>query len=94
MGCGRRAKPVGSQSAHGDLVLPNNPGAISNATFTITPANIDATAQITEWRNVATLNPLDVTGNFAPGANQLSGTVSTAPTATANANELVITAMG
>jgi hypothetical protein len=74
---------------------PNNPGAISNATFTITPASIDATAQMTEWRNVATVNPVvDVTGNFAPGANQLTGTVSTAPTATAAANELVITADG
>jgi hypothetical protein len=72
----------------------NNPGVIPPATFTITPANIDSTAQMTEWRNVATLNPVDVTGNFAPGANQLTGTVSTAPTATAAANELVITADG
>jgi hypothetical protein len=72
---------------------PNNPGGISNATFTITPANIDATAQMTEWRNVATVSPLDVTGNFAPGANQLTGTVSTVG-ATAAANELVITADG
>lgn len=72
---------------------PNNPGAVSNATFTITPANIDATAQMTEWRNVATVNPLDTTGNFAVGANQLSATVSTGA-ATAAANELVITADG
>ena len=72
---------------------PNNPGAITNATFTITPATLDSTAQMSEWRNVATVNPLDVTGNFAPGSNALTGTVSTAG-ATATANELVITADG
>jgi hypothetical protein len=70
---------------------PNNPGNISLAQFTITPANIDSTAQMTEWRNVATLNPLDQAANFATGTNQLTATVSTAPTATASANELVIT---
>jgi hypothetical protein len=71
----------------------NNPGGVSNATFTVNPANIDTTAQMTEWRNVATVNPVDVTGNFSVGANQLTGTVSTAG-ATAAANELVITADG
>jgi hypothetical protein len=70
---------------------PNNPGGISNATFTITPASIDSTAQMSEWRNVATVNPLDVGGNFATGTSPLTATVSTAPTATASANELVIT---
>jgi len=39
---------------------------------------------------VATVNPLDTTGNFANGVNQLSATVSTAA-ATATAGELVIT---
>ncbi len=73
--------------------LENNTGGISNAKFTVTPANIDVTGQMTEWRNVATVNSLDVTGNFAPGANQLTGTVSTVG-ATAAANELVITADG
>jgi hypothetical protein len=73
--------------------LENNTGGISNAQFTVTPANIDVTAQMTEWRNVATANSSDVTGNFAPGANQLTGTVSTVG-ATAAANELVITADG
>ncbi len=68
----------------------NNPGAGPNPTFTITPANIDSTAQVSEWRNVATVNPLDQTGNFATGTNQLSATVATGG-ATAGANELVIT---
>ena len=71
----------------------NNPGNAPNPTFTITPANIDTTAQVSEWRNVATANPLDQTGNFSVGANQLSATVSTGG-ATATANELVITADG
>jgi hypothetical protein len=69
---------------------PNNPGAVPDPTFTITPANIDSTAQVSEWRNVATVLPLDQTGNFATGANQLTATVSTGG-ATAAANELVIT---
>ena len=69
---------------------PNNPGSVANPTFTITPANIDSTAQVSEWRNVATVNPLDTTGNFSVGANQLNATVSTGA-ATASANELVIT---
>jgi hypothetical protein len=69
---------------------PNNPGAVPNPTFTITPASIDSTAQVSEWRNVATVLPLDQTGNFSAGVNQLTATVST-PVATAAANELVIT---
>jgi hypothetical protein len=69
---------------------PNNPGGVPNPTFTVTPANIDTTAQVTEWRNVATASPLDQTGNFSVGSNQLTATVSTAG-ATAAANELVIT---
>ncbi len=69
---------------------PNNPGAVPNPTFTITPASIDSTAQVSEWRNVATVLPLDQTGNFTAAVNQLTATVSTAG-ATAAANELVIT---
>ncbi|HEY4913085.1 MAG TPA: pilus assembly protein TadG-related protein [Candidatus Dormibacteraeota bacterium] len=69
---------------------PDNPGNVPNPQFTVTPANIDTTAQVSEWSNVATVNPLDTTGNFANGASQLSATVSTAA-ATSTANELVIT---
>jgi hypothetical protein len=69
---------------------PNNPGGIASVTFTINPANINASAQITEWSNVLAA-PLDQTGTFTTGANQLTATISTAgPTAVAN--ELVITA--
>jgi Putative Flp pilus-assembly TadE/G-like len=66
------------------------PANTPNPTFTITPANIDSTAQVSEWRNVAIASPLDRTGNFSVGANQLSATVSTAGATTA-ANDLVIT---
>jgi hypothetical protein len=69
---------------------PNNPGGISSVTFTITPANIDSVAQVTEWRNVATVAPLDRTGTRTVAANQLTATVSTAAAMTV-ANELVIT---
>jgi hypothetical protein len=71
---------------------PNNPGGITNATFTVTPASIDSTAQITEWRNVATVAPLDRTGNTAIGVNALTATIATG--ALAMANELVITDVG
>jgi hypothetical protein len=72
---------------------PNNPGGIASATFTINPANIDVNAQLTEWRNVATLGPLDQTGTVSVATNQLTATVSTSA-ATASAGELVITADG
>jgi hypothetical protein len=69
---------------------PDNPGNVPDPLFTITPANIDTTAQVSEWRNVALVNPLDTSGNFANGASQLNATVSTGA-ATATPNELVIT---
>lgn len=81
---------VGSSPRTEIWYYPNNPGAVPNPTFTITPANIDATAQVSEWRNVATVLPLDQIGNFATAANQLTATVTTLG-ATATANELVIT---
>ena len=56
---------------------PNNPGGISSATFTITPANIDSVAQMTEWRNVLAVAPLDRTGTRTVAANALTATVST-----------------
>jgi Putative Flp pilus-assembly TadE/G-like len=70
---------------------PNNPGNVPDPLFTVTPANIDTTAQVSEWANVATVLPVvDQTGNFSVGANQLTATVSTAGATTA-ANDLVIT---
>ncbi len=70
---------------------PNNPGGISSVTFTITPANIDTVAQMSEWRNVAAVVPL--TGTQTVATNQLTATVSTSA-ATPVANELVITGDG
>jgi hypothetical protein len=71
----------------------NTPVWAGPITFTITPANINTTAQVSEWANVATVNPVDTTGNFAVGANQLTATVSTSA-ATSAAGDLVITADG
>jgi hypothetical protein len=71
---------------------PNNPGGITNATFTINPATIDAAAQMSEWRNVLTASPLDQTGSLVTGT-QMSATISTGG-ATSVANELVITSDG
>jgi len=69
---------------------PNNPGGVTNVTLTATPASIACEAQLTEWRNVAAVNPLDQTGTTTVTTNQLSATVTTsAPTSVAN--ELVIT---
>jgi hypothetical protein len=70
---------------------PNNPGGISNATFTINPANIPVVAQMSEWRGVAIVAPLDQTGTATTAGNQLTATVSTGG-AMAVANELVVTA--
>jgi hypothetical protein len=70
---------------------PNNPGGINSVTFTINPATIDSVAQMSEWRNVAAASPLDQTGTFTAGTNQLTATISTSGATTA-ANELVITA--
>jgi hypothetical protein len=67
----------------------NNPGGIANAAFGVPIAGI---AQLTEWRNVATVNPLDRSGTLASAAS-LSATVSTAA-ATTMANDLVITDFG
>ena len=72
---------------------PNNPGNVPNPTFTITPASIDSTAQVTEWRNVAAAAPLDQTGNTALGVAGTTAIISTSG-ALAVANELVITDVG
>lgn len=70
----------------------NNPGGISNATFTINPANINCDAQMTEWSGAATVAPLDQTGT-ASSAGAPSLTVSTTGGMTQGA-ELVITGDG
>jgi hypothetical protein len=81
-------------AAHADIwYYPNNPGGITGATFGISPASIDAVAQMTEWNNVATASPLDVSGTQQVGSSQLSVTNSTSG-ATSTANELVITIEG
>jgi hypothetical protein len=68
----------------------NNPGGITTATITAIPASINCEAQMTEWRNVATVNPLDQTGTTTVTTNQLTATVTTSGAMTV-ANELVIT---
>src|SRR5258708_20424618 len=69
---------------------PNNPGNVPNPTFTITPASIDSTAQVTEWRNVAAATPLDQTGNTALGVPGTTAGIATSG-ALAVAHELVLT---
>jgi hypothetical protein len=68
---------------------PNNPGGISSATFTLSPAGNGAVAQMTEWSGVATASPLDQTGTLAQGSSK-TATISTSG-AMALPNELVIT---
>lgn len=69
---------------------PNNPGGISSVAFGLTPNSIDGVGQLSEWRNVATVNPLDQSGTLTVSTNQLTATISTAG-ATTVANDLVIT---
>ena len=71
----------------------NNPGGITSVTFSITPGSVAARAQISEWRNVVAVSPLDQTGTFTAAANQATATISTSG-AMAFANELVITSDG
>ncbi len=71
---------------------PNNPGGISNATFTINPANINCDAQMSEWNGAATVAPLDQSGTASSGSAG-SITVSTGG-AMAQGAELVIVADG
>ena len=78
-------------AAHSQIwYYPNNPGGIASADFGISPNSINAVAQMSEWRNVATVSPLDTSGSVTVGANQLTATISTSGATTA-ANELVIT---
>jgi hypothetical protein len=78
-------------TAHAQIwYYSNNPGGISSAAFGLTPNSIDGIGQMTEWRNVATVAPLDRTGTLTVGSNQLTATISTSA-ATTMANDLVIT---
>ena len=78
-------------TAHTEIwYYPNNPGGISSAAFGLTPNSIDGIGQMTEWRNVATVSPLERTGTLTVNSNQLTATISTSA-ATTMANELVIT---
>jgi hypothetical protein len=78
-------------TAHTEIwYYPNNPGGISSAAFGLTPNSIDGIGQMTEWRNVATVSPLERTGTLTVNSNQLTATISSSP-ATTIANELVIT---
>jgi hypothetical protein len=67
----------------------NNPGGINSAAFTMAAGN-QGIAQMTEWKNVSTVTPLDQSGTKAVGVATNSVTLTTAG-ATSVANELVIT---
>jgi hypothetical protein len=67
----------------------NNPGGISSAAFTMAVGN-QGIAQMTEWKNVSTVLPLDQSGTKAVAVATNSVTLPTAG-ATSVANELVIT---
>ena len=68
----------------------NNPGGITTATWTVLPASKDVVAQMTEWRGVDTVAPLDRTGTTTLAVATTTAVVATAGTM-AQANELVIT---
>ena len=81
-------------TAHSQIwYYPNNPGGITSADFGVTPTSLTAVAQMSEWRNVATVSSLDQSGTTTVATNQLTATVSTSGATTA-ANELVITSDG
>jgi hypothetical protein len=72
---------------------PNNPGGVTNATFTLNPNPQAAAAQMTEWRGVAAVAPLNQTGTRTVSVPNLTATISSGgPLAVAN--ELVIVADG
>jgi Putative Flp pilus-assembly TadE/G-like len=79
--------------AHTEIwYYPNNPGAIAQWNFDVSPNSIAAVGQMTEWSGVA-VSALDASGTFLAAANQTSVTVKTS-TATTLANDLVITDIG
>jgi Putative Flp pilus-assembly TadE/G-like len=80
-------------AAHTEIwYYPNNPGAIAQWNFDVSPNSLDAVGQMTEWSGVAA-SALDASGTFLAAANQTSVTVKTS-TATTLANDLVITDIG
>jgi hypothetical protein len=83
-----------SATAHTEIwYYPNNPGGIASAAFGVSPASINAYAQMTEWSGVVAASPLDQTGTLTVSSQQKNPTISTGG-ATAAANELVITVSG
>ncbi|HXN91061.1 MAG TPA: hypothetical protein VN906_06210 [Candidatus Sulfotelmatobacter sp.] len=81
-------------AAHTDIwYLPNNLGGITSATWGVSPASINALAQMTEWNGVAAASPLDQTGSTTISSQVKNATVTTAGAMSA-ANELVITNVG
>jgi hypothetical protein len=67
----------------------NNPGGISSAAFTMAVGN-QGIAQMTEWKNVSTVSPLDKSGVKSVGVATNSVTLNIVA-ANAVPNELVIT---
>src|SRR5712692_4494836 len=56
---------------------PNNPGGVTNATWTALPAAPEVVAQMTEWSGAATLLPLDQIGVSTVGTATTTTTIST-----------------
>lgn len=71
---------------------PSSPGGITTATFTL-PGGAFGYGQLTEWKNVSSVAPLDRIGAVNIGTATPSATVSTSA-ATSVANELAITSVG
>ena len=81
-------------TVHVDIwYYPNNPGGILNADFGVSPASINAEAQMTEWNGVLAAAPLDTSGSVTISIPTKTPTVSTAANLS-QANELVITEFG
>lgn len=71
---------------------PNNPGARTSETFTVTPGYHDMTLYILEYSGIVAVNPLDRTGQLGNDTN--NGYVQTGFTQnTVQPKELVITAL-
>lgn len=68
---------------------PNNPGGITNATFTASTGTNKIIGQLSEWRGAAFTSPVDQTGTVS-GASATTTTVSTSA-ATTISGDLAIT---
>jgi signal peptidase len=71
---------------------PNNPGGLTTVTFTLAAGN-GGLGQVTEWKNVSKVAPLDKTGTVSVAVNNVNATVSTSAAVTL-ANELAIVNAG